>query len=304
MVYQLPLAYLLGLEGVALLRAFGGEHDRGFTEARIAEIRRLLDHPELGGPGVTAERVGTVAGYQVWSRTYDQPGNGLFAFEEPLVDEILDPLPPGVALDAACGTGRHSGRLVARGHRVIGVDSSPDMLEHARARVPEADFRRGDLHSLPVPDDHVDVIVCALALVHLPRLGPAFREFARVLRPGGHLLITDVHHETVALGSVPRMRSAVGGPGLLPAYRHRAADYLTAALPLGLRVRRCEEPGRSAGPGAAGGAAGEAAVDLSATPGPWDDWPWSLVGIVPAATAAAWNDAPAVIVWHFELPAS
>jgi len=299
MVYQLPLAYLLGLEGVALLRAFGGEHDRDFTEARIAEIRRLLDSPELGGTGVTAERVGTVAGYRVWSRTYDRPGNGLFAFEEPLVDEILDPLPAGVALDAACGTGRHTGRLVARGHRVIGVDSSPEMLERARARVPEADFRRGDLDSLPVPDDHVDVIVCALALVHLPRLAPAFREFARVLRPGGHLLITDVHHETVALGSVPRMRSAAGGPGLLPAYRHRAADYLTAALPLGLRVRRCEEPGRTIGPGAAGG-------DLPATiaPGPWDDWPWSLVGIVPAAAEAAWNEAPAVMVWHFELPGS
>ncbi len=294
MVYQQPLAYLLGLEGVALLRAFGGEHDRDFTEARIAEIRRLLDSPELTGAGVTAERVGTVAGYRVWSRTYDRPGNGLYAFEEPLVDEMLDPLPPGVALDAACGTGRHAARLAARGHRVIGVDSSPEMLAHARRRLPEADFRQGDLHSLPLPDDHVDVVVCALALVHLPDLTPAFREFARVLRPGGHLLVTDVHHETVALGSVPRVRAADGRPGLLPAYRHRAADYLSAALPLGLRVRRCAEPGRTAG-----AAAGEPAAAIA--PGPWDDWPWSLVDIVPAAAAAAWNDAPAVLVWHFEL---
>jgi SAM-dependent methyltransferase len=297
MVYQHPLAYLLGLEGVALLRAFGGDHDRDFAEARIAEIRRLLDSPELKGPGVTAERVGTVAGYRVWSRTYDDPGNGLFACEEPLVHRSVDTLGPGVALDAACGTGRHAAYLVARGHRTIGVDSSPDMLARARARVPEADFRQGELHRLPVPDDHVDVIVCALALVHLSDLGPAFGEFARVLRPGGRLVVTDVHHEIVALGSVPRMRSAAGEPGLLPAYRHRAADYLAAALPLGLRVRRCEEPGRTSG-----AVPGELPAEI--VPGPWDDWPWSLTALVPAASAAVWNDAPAVMFWDFELTGS
>lgn len=43
MIYQHPLAYLLGLEGVALMRAFAGEYDRAFTEARFAEVRALLD---------------------------------------------------------------------------------------------------------------------------------------------------------------------------------------------------------------------------------------------------------------------
>jgi SAM-dependent methyltransferase len=140
--------------------------------------------------------------------------------------------------------------------------------------------------------------VCALALVHLRDLAPAFGEFARVLRPGGHLVVTDVHQEVVALGSVPRMRSAGGEPGLLPAYRHRAADYLSAALPLGLQVRRCEEPGREGGaePGA-----GTGEVPAPAAPGPWDEWPWSLLGIVPAAAAAAWRATPALMVWHFEL---
>lgn len=130
--------------------------------------------------------------------------------------EILGPLLPGVALDAACGTGRYTEYLAGRGHQVIGVDSSPDMLAHARTRVPNADLRQGDLHLLPVPDDHVDIVVCALALTHLPDVGPAITEFARVLRPGGHLVITDVHHELVALGSVPRVRSAGAIPGCCP----------------------------------------------------------------------------------------
>src|SRR4051812_36918527 len=130
--YQQPLAYLLGLEGVALLRSFGGEYDRDFCEARIEEIRRLLSTPQLAAEGVEAARVSTVDGYRVWSETYDQPGNGLYPAEEPFVHEILGDLPPGVALDVACGTGRHAEYLAGRGHRVVGVDSSPEMLDHAR----------------------------------------------------------------------------------------------------------------------------------------------------------------------------
>ncbi len=294
MIYQRPLAYLLGLEGVALLRAFAGDFDRDFGEARVAEIRQLLDSPALSGEGVLATRVDTVDGYRVWSATYDQPGNGLFAHEEPIVHDILSGIPAGTALDAACGTGRHAGYLAAKGHRVIGVDSSPDMLGRARRRVPEADFREGELHHIPVPDGHVDIVVCALALTHLPDVRPVIAEFARVLRPGGHLVITDVHHELVALGSVPRVRSADGEPGLLPAYRHRASDYLGGALPLGLQLRRCDEPRFSAGD-----VSGRMTDDVST--GPWDLWPWSLLGVAPAAAAAAWNDTPTVVVWHFQL---
>ncbi len=294
MIYQHPLAYLLGLEGVALLRAFAGDYDRDFGEARIAEIRRLLDSAALSGEGVEAARVDTVDGYRAWSSTYDQPGNGLFAVEEPVVHDIIGQLPPGTALDAACGTGRHTEFLAARGHRVIGVDNSPDMLQRARDRVPRAEFRQGDLHRLPVPDGHVDVVVCALALSHVGDLKPVFAEFARVLRPGGHLVVTDVHQERVALGSVPRVRGAGGEPGLLPAFRHRAGDYLNAALPLGLQVRRCEEP-RTPGGAVPAPMAGDIAT------GPWDGWPWSLLDIVPAASAAALAGTPAAIIWHFQL---
>jgi SAM-dependent methyltransferase len=289
MVYQHPLAFLLGLEGIALLRAFAGEYDREFGEARIAEIRRLLDDPALRIEGVNAERVGTVDGYRIWSQTYDRPGNGAFDYEEPYVREILDALPTGVALDAACGTGRWAADLAGRGHDVVGVDNSPDMLGHARARVPDGDFRIGDLHSLPVDDCAVDVIVCALALVHLPDLAPVFAEFTRVLRPGGHLVISDMHHMRVSLGSVPRVRSATGEPGLLPAYRHLAGDYLKAALPLGLHLHSCDEPLQQPG---------EPATDAEV--GAWDVWPWSLPTLVPEAGQAANADLPVTIIWHFQ----
>jgi SAM-dependent methyltransferase len=291
-VHQIPLAYLLGLEGLALLRAYAGDYDGDFCRARIAEVRRLLDSPELA-EGVLAHRVGTVDGYRAWSVTYDEPRNSLFDVDEPIVHPILDPVAPGVALDAACGTGRYAEYLAARGHRVIGVDTSPDMLARARARVPTAEFRHGALDALPLPDNHVDIVVCALALTHVADLAPPITEFARVLRPGGHLVIVDVDQELVSLGSVPHMRSPDGEPGLLPAHRHRAGDYLSVALPLGLSVRHCAEPRMSGG--------GDAPMRADTTPGPWDVWPWSLLEIVPAAAGVAWDGTPSLIVWHFQL---
>ncbi|WP_232668233.1 class I SAM-dependent methyltransferase [Pseudonocardia sp. TRM90224] len=297
MIYENPLAYLLGLEGVALLRGFTGERDREFVEARIAEVRALLADESLEGTAVEVDRVDIVGGYNVWSATYDD-GNSAFDFDEPVIAEILDAVPAGVAVDAACGTGRISALLAARGHHVIGVDSSPDMLARAVTNVPGGEFRLGDLGKLPVDDATADVVVCALALTHAPGLGPAMAEFARVLKPGGHLVISDLHPERVALGANPTLRGPDGRPGRLPGHRHLVGDYLRAALPLGLQVRACVEP-----------TLGDGAPESPAAPqapraqhlGPWEVWPWSLAPLVPEAAAAVSAGAPVEIIWHFQL---
>jgi SAM-dependent methyltransferase len=298
MIYQHPLAYLLGLEGLALLRAWSGDFDQAFVERRLDEVRRLLATEALAAhDGVLVERGDTVTGYRQWASAYDEPRNSLFDSDEPVVHPILDALPPGDALDAACGTGRYAAHLAARGHRVVGVDSSPEMLQRARVRVPSADFRPGDLHRLPVPDGGVDLVVAALALTHVPDLAPVLAEFARVLRPGGRLVIADAHHEIVLRGSVPHALGPHGEPGLTPTYRHTPGDYLRAALPLGLAVRRCEEP-LNAPEGAP--PPGEVTVPTVPEVAQWQDWPWSLLGLVPEAARAAWA-VPSVIVWEFEL---
>ena len=296
MIYQDPLAYLLGLEGLALLDGWAGDHDRAFTDARLAEIRELLDDEKLRDRGVSAERVSSVLAYQQQSASYDaEAGGGLFAADEPVVAGYLSGRVPGVALDAACGTGRFAGFLSRRGHRVIGVDSSPDMLAYARRRVPDGEFRVGELDRLPLPSDSVDVIVCALALVHVPRLEPVLAEFARVLRPGGDLVISDVHHEHVTRGSVITARGPAGEPCVAATYRHPLGDYLRPALSLGLQVRRCEEP-RAAPPASR---PPEPAADI----GDWQHWPWSLMDYLPSAARAA-GGHPSLVIWHFQLPAS
>src|SRR5712692_3705939 len=228
-VFQHPLSYLLGLEGIALLRAFAGEYDRDFTMARFAEIRALLDSVEELGDGAAVDAIPTTEGYGSWAEFYDEPGNQLIELEQPIVREILDGLPRGVALDAACGTGRHSAYLASLGHTVIGVDSSAAMLERAGEKVPGGEFHEADLCDLPLPDDHVDLVVCALALMHVPDIEPVLAELVRVLRPGGSLVISD---RRILIGErgIPVVKArADGSPGYMPTKSRLTSDYLAAA---------------------------------------------------------------------------
>jgi ubiquinone/menaquinone biosynthesis C-methylase UbiE len=289
-IYQHPLAYLLGLEGMALMRAFNGEYDRDFTEARIAEIRALLDSADqlLLGDGVVTRPVTTAEGYDAWAANYDEP-NDLIDLEQPVVRGILDSLPVGTVLDAACGTGRHAAYLASLGHAVIGVDVSAEMLAVAAAKVRDGDFRAGDLHQLPVADDTVDLVVCALALAHVPELGPVLAEFARVLRPGGHLVISDSRMDYPVVQALPG-----GGYGYLPHFRRVTSEYLAAGLPLGLQVRHCEElrsPRR---------APSEAPAPVRILPEHPSDI-WTLRDWVPAASRAAVSGTPLLIFWHLQL---
>lgn len=292
MIYQHPLAYLLGLEGLALLRAFSGAYDRDFTQARFREIQSLLAADELGD-GVEARPITTREGYDRWAPFYDEPGNQLLEIEQPIVREILDGLPVGVALDAACGTGRHTEYLASLGHTVIGVDTSPEMLARARAKVPDGTFFEADLHDVPLADDSVDLVVCAIALSHVADLTPALTELVRVLRPSGHLVISDSRGLIGDIG-LPLVRiGPTGDVGYMPVHARLASEYLAAALPLGLQVRRCEEPRRPTP------LHGEGARPPDHVPG---DPPniWSLHALAPAATNAAWRGNPASIIWHFQ----
>lgn len=182
----------------------------------------MLDHELPLGAAATIAPLTTSRGYDDWSVTSDEPGNALVDHETPIVRAILDELPVGVALDAACGTGRHAAYLAELGHRVIGVDDSPGMLAAARVKLPDAELHRAGLSALPLPDDHVDLVVCALALTHVADLAPVFAEFARVLKPGGHLVTSDVRGILICAERYSLVRmSTAGVPGFIPGWNHQ-----------------------------------------------------------------------------------
>jgi SAM-dependent methyltransferase len=299
MVYESPLAYVLGIEGLALLRALADGCNRDAVESRVAEIRQLLADDSLTRVSADVGRVDTVTGYRQWSQAYDEPGNPAFDMDEPVITDILDGLSAGDALDAACGTGRISRLLADRGHRVLGVDSSPEMLAGARARVPEGTFQPGDLTALAVPAASTDLVVCALALTHVRDLTPVLAEFTRVLRPGGHVVLSDMHPETVLRGMIPSPGGPDGRPARVISYRHSIGDYVRAAVSAGLRPLRCEEPVLEQRVASAA-TPPDPAVAVEALRHP-SLWPWSPSVLVPQAARASDAGVPAGLIWHFQL---
>jgi len=112
-------------------------------------------------------------------------------------------LKPGMdVIDVACGTGavtRAILELLDGQGRVVGVDPSEGMLAEARKSV-AADFLAGRAEALPVADAAFDFLAMGYALRHVEDLGVAFRDYRRVLKPGGRLLILEISRPATALG--------------------------------------------------------------------------------------------------------
>src|SRR5262245_7481057 len=97
--------------------------------------------------------------------------------------------------DLGCGTGALLQLLAPHVTRVVGIDASEEMLGAARARlehVTNVDLRHGTLESLPIDDRSVDAATMMLVLHHTAAPAAAMVEAARILRPGGRLLIVDM----------------------------------------------------------------------------------------------------------------
>ncbi|MFE9926828.1 class I SAM-dependent methyltransferase [Streptomyces sp. NPDC005774] len=109
---------------------------------------------------------------------------------------LLERLPPaGRVLDVGSGTGRPTAAtLAAAGHRVLGVDVSPVMVEIASRQVPDAEFRCGDIREMPIEDGSFDAVCLYFALLQMSRAeqGGLLRRLTRVLRPGGLFALATV----------------------------------------------------------------------------------------------------------------
>jgi SAM-dependent methyltransferase len=96
------------------------------------------------------------------------------------------------ALDVGCGEGRFCRMLQASGVRTVGVDPTDALIRHARLRDPQGDYRIGRAEALDFPDQSFDLVVSYLALIDISDIEPAISEMARVMRPGGTLLIANL----------------------------------------------------------------------------------------------------------------
>lgn len=150
-------------------------------------------------------RVSPVEGYDRWAATYDvQPENVVFALEGSLFAALMlrVAIEGKIVVDVGCGTGRHWKEILSRRPAVlIGVDPSSRMLEKLKSSHPQARLLCSPGDHIPgIEDASCDVILSTLALAHIPSAVHAMREWTRVLRPGGAILVTDFHPDAIRAG--------------------------------------------------------------------------------------------------------
>jgi SAM-dependent methyltransferase len=151
--------------------------------------------------------------------------------------DLAAPRPGERLIDLGCGRGGdllRAAEMVGPGGRVTGIDATPRMVEAAKQRTAGLDHASvvlGDLAAVPLPDGCAEVVVSNCAINHATDKAAVYREVARLLVPGGRVVVSDVVSEAVLPESVradPAAWAACYG-GAIP-----EADYLAAVSAAGL----------------------------------------------------------------------
>lgn len=191
-----------------------------------AEQQPICDLPEL-----------TPDAYARWRAS--EVGAITERLERRLILDLIGEVRDQRILDVGCGDGDLAVELAKRGARVIGVDASATMVEAAiqrasRERV-DVDFRIAAAQHLPFPPGQFDVVGAITILCFVENAAPVFREMARVLRPGGHLVIGELGKWS-SWAATRRIRGWLGSPLWRQGRFRTAKELRSLARQAGLSV--------------------------------------------------------------------
>jgi SAM-dependent methyltransferase len=149
-------------------------------------------------------------------------------------------------LELGCGTGKNSEWLALYARHLLCLEFSASLLEKARARLAETrhvTFLHHDVRDTwPVPEASRDRIVSNLVLEHIQDLRPLFVQVARVLRPGGSFVLSEVHPFRQLQGAQARfVRVDTTQTVQLAMFQHDVAEYVNAGLAAGLTLTAFDE---------------------------------------------------------------
>jgi len=161
------------------------------------------------------------------------------AIEQRLILDIMGELAGRRVLDTGCGDGVLVCAAASRGAEVTGIDPDPAMLDVARSRTTKAGVRatflKGRVERLPFPDASFDVVASITVLCFVPDATGAVREMARVLRPGGRLVLGELGRWSL-WAAIRRIRGWLGSATWRLARFRTPAELRSLAEQAGLSV--------------------------------------------------------------------
>lgn len=172
---------------------------------------------------------------------------------------------PVNAVDIGCGEGRFCRWMRSQGIAAIGVDPTYALLDAARERDPEGDYRQGVAEALPLEDASVDLAVSYLSMIDIADFRAAFAESHRVLRPGARFLIANLQPYLTAAETWSRDETGAASLQIVRYFDehwrwaewrdmrvrnwHRPMKaYMQALLGLGFQLTWFDEPKPTGGP--------------------------------------------------------
>jgi len=200
----------------------------------------------------------TKEAYDRWAEVYDSDGNFLQALDDlelktlfPRFLESIKSPKPWRIVDLGCGTGRNTALLagISDTAEVFALDSSSGMLEVAKSRLagsnPNLRFGIFDMLASPntpadVAPGTVDAIISTLVVEHIP-LPTFFGHVSQLLRPGGVLLLTNMHSEMGGISQAGFVDKATGEKIRPMSYAHTVDDVVLEAQKAGLMVENNDQ---------------------------------------------------------------
>lgn len=183
--------------------------------------------------------------YDAWCKTYDRDHSSkcpydISAVEEVVLLSMLRSMHFESVLDVATGTGRWAIKLAESGKSVTAIDASLGMLKRARQKTHrkklDIKFHHSTLDEYCNHLESYDLVICCLALIHMPTVKVAITKLFQFVAPGGYLLISDVHPELTIPWREQSYIQINGEKIEYPVYKHALTSYGDAVIESGGRV--------------------------------------------------------------------
>ena len=191
------------------------------------------------GPGVLSMDAVLPETYARWRGT--RLGELTERIEREMVLDLAGPLSGRRVLDVGCGDGTYTVAAASRGALVTAVDRSDEMLEAAQQRALDSGaqirFERADASRLPFGDEAFDVVLAVTVLCFNEDAARTIDEVARVLAPGGRLVLADLNRWST-WAAWRRMRAFLGSRTWRHARFRSAGELVRLAMRAGLEVQR------------------------------------------------------------------